>query len=664
MQIHDLIPKLLLASLLLYPIIGIGGLLVKQKARWGRWLFPVGAFLVALLGMVPICSVLITGVPIDVQFHWTLPLGSFHLGVDRLSAWFAIPVLLISALAALYGTGYMRSEEKKMGIGAHRLCFYLLAGGMLLVLLARDGILFLIAWEVMSMAAFFLVMFDHTKKSVRRAGWIYLAATHLGAAFLFALFILMMTTTGSTDLSASHFSQAPFAGIAFIFALIGFGSKAGFFGLHVWLPEAHPAAPSHVSGLMSGVMIKMGIYGILRILILYSTWQAWWGWVLIAIGITSGLGGILFALVQNDIKRILAYSSVENIGIITLGIGVGVLGVTEDLPLVALFGFSGALLHVLNHAFFKTALFMGAGSVVHSCGTRQIEQMGGLAKKMPITATLSTLAAIAICGLPPLNGFVSEFLIYSSAAQGLLHSDTATPIFFSALVIAVLAAIGGLAVFCFAKIIGIAFLGEPRSDRAVHAHEVEPVMNISLFVLVASCIGLGLFSFLLVPILGNIVGDLTGGTVSDPASMLHSILFPVALMGMGLVALLGAGVLLRHLFLQGKSISVMPTWGCGYTKPSVRMQYTGSSFVQPLQSAFEPLLKTKVESTLPEGLFPKPSKLETKTPDPVMEKGYEPLFQKAAALFGRLRAIQNGRIQLYVAYIAIALLAVLVWSLL
>ena len=583
--------------------------------------------------------------------------------MDRLSAWFAIPVFFVSAFAALYGTGYMRSQETR-GIGIHRLSFYLLSGGMLLVILAQDGILFLIAWEIMSMAAFFLVMFDHTEKSVRRAGWIYLAATHLGTAFLFALFILMMTTTGSTDFGVSHSSHLPFTGVAFLLAIIGFGSKAGFFGLHVWLPEAHPAAPSHVSGLMSGVMIKMGIYGLLRILVFYSDWQAWWGWLLIAIGITSGLGGILFALLQHDLKRILAYSSVENIGIIALGMGMGVLGVTEHLPLVALFGFSGALLHVLNHALFKTALFMGAGSVVHASGTRHIEQMGGLAKKMPITATLSALAAIAICGLPPLNGFVSEFLIYSSAAQGLLHGEGTPSVFFSATVIAVLASIGGLAAFCFAKVIGIVFLGEPRSSQASSVHEVEPVMNISLFVLVATCVGLGLFTFLLIPVLTNIVSDFLPETSPNPATALHSILFPIALLGIGLVILIGGIAHIRWRILRKKKRSIMPTWGCGYSAPSARMQYTGSSFVQPLQSAFEPLLKTDVKTQLPTGLFPESSTLETQTPDPVMAKGYEPLFKKAAALFGRLRAIQNGRIQLYVAYIAMVLLAVLVWSLL
>ncbi len=662
MQANLPIPWLLLAALLLYPITGIAGLLAKRKSNWGRWLFPAGAIGAAVLGMVPVCRVLATGVPIDLQLPWTLPVGSFHLGLDPLSAWFAIPVLLVSALSALYGTGYMRSSEGRSGIGLHRLCFQLLAGGMLLVLLARDGFLFLMAWEIMSMAAFFLVVFDHEEDSVRKAGWIYLAATHLGTAFLFALFILMAVTTGSTDLSPAQFAAAPFAGIAFILAIIGFGSKAGFFGLHVWLPEAHPAAPSHVSGLMSGVMIKTGIYGILRILMLYTDWQAWWGWLLLGIGIVSGLGGVLFALLQHDLKRILAYHSVENIGIIALGMGVGVLGSTEQLPLVALLGFSGALLHVLNHALFKTALFMGAGSVVHACGTRQIEQMGGLAKKMPFTAALSTVAAIAICGLPPLNGFASEFLIYSAAGQGLLHGETLTPLLFAVLSIVALAAIGGLACFCFAKVIGIVFLGEPRSTQAAQAHEVEPIMISPLFLIVAACIGLGLFSFLLVPILGNIAATLTPGRISEPSFTLIPYLVPIGVVGIGLWLLLGATVLLRRRFLRGKIKSSAPTWDCGYSQPSARMQYTGSSFVQPLQSTFEPLLKTTIEGQPPQGIFPEPTELETETPDPVMARGYEPLFRRAADLFGRFRAIQNGRVQLYVAYIAVVLLAVLLWS--
>jgi formate hydrogenlyase subunit 3/multisubunit Na+/H+ antiporter MnhD subunit len=281
--------------------------------------------------------------------------------------------------------------------------FNLLLASMLLVVTARNGVLFLVSWEIMSLSSFFLVMFEDEKPGVREAGWTYLVTTHLGTALLLAMFVLLGRNSGSLDFDALSAPEA-IAGVVFLLGLIGFGTKAGLMPLHVWLPEAHPVAPSYVSAVMSGVMIKMGIYGLLRTLTWLGEPPAWWGWTLLVLGVVSGVLGVLYALAQHDLKRLLAYHSVENIGIIAMALGVGLLGVHYRIPAMAALGFTGGLLHVVNHALFKSLLFLGAGSVLHATGVGDLDRLGGLLKRMPITGTTFLIGAAAICGLPPLNG--------------------------------------------------------------------------------------------------------------------------------------------------------------------------------------------------------------------------------------------------------------------
>ena len=294
-----------------------------------------------------------------------------------------MPLFLLSAVAAVYGSEYLQVYREQKHLGASWFFFNGLVASMTLVVIARNGILFLMAWEVMALASFFLVTFEDEQPSVRQAGWIYLVATHIGTAFLLALFILLGQERGSLDFDQFTVSAGP--GLLFLLAVIGFGTKAGFMPLHVWLPEAHPAAPTHVSALMSGVMIKTGIYGLVRVLTLLGPPPMWWGWVLCGIGLCSGILGVLFALAQPDLKRVLAYSSVENVGVITLGLGLGLIGVSVGDPSLAVLGFAGGLLHVVNHALFKGLLFLGAGAVMHGAGTRDMSQLGGLLKRMPWT---------------------------------------------------------------------------------------------------------------------------------------------------------------------------------------------------------------------------------------------------------------------------------------
>ena len=366
----------------------------------------------------------------NLRATWPVPFGEFFIELDPLTAWFLLPTLLLSALSAIYGVGYLRSWQGRRSLGPVWFFYCLLVLGMVLVLVARNAVLFLVAWELMALASFFLVTFEHERESVREAGWIYFVATHLGTAFLLAFFLLLARETGSMDFDVwaeKGIHTQGLAGILFLLAVVGFGTKAGFMPLHVWLPEAHPAAPSHVSALMSGVMIKTGIYGLLRAFTFLGMPPLWWGWVLIGIGLTSGVLGVLFALAQHDLKRLLAYHSVENIGIIALGLGVGLLGMSTGSSMLIVLGFGGALLHVVNHALFKGLLFLGAGAVLHGTGTLEIDHLGGLLKRMPWTAATFLIGAVAISGLPPLNGFVSEFLIFFGAFKGGISTAERSP---------------------------------------------------------------------------------------------------------------------------------------------------------------------------------------------------------------------------------------------
>jgi formate hydrogenlyase subunit 3/multisubunit Na+/H+ antiporter MnhD subunit len=433
---------------------------------------------------------------------------------------------------------------------------------------------------------------------------------------------------------------------------------------HVWLPEAHPAAPSHVSALMSGVMIKTGVYGLLRSLTFLGAPPLWWGWMLIGIGLSSGVLGVLFALAQHDLKRLLAYHSVENIGIIALGIGVGLLGVTTNSPALIVLGFGGGLLHVLNHALFKGLLFFGAGAVLQGTGTHEIDHLGGLLKRMPWTAATFLIGAVAISGLPPLNGFVSEFLIFLGAFQGgaMLGAASAVPLL---ALIAGLALIGGLAAACFTKAFGIVFLGEPRTEHASHTQEAGWAMRLPMLLLAAGCALIGLFAPFVVGALQAVLENTTGLRREVVRENLAAAAGPLALVVIGTVAfllVLVALVLLRRSLLAGRRVEEGVTWGCGYAQPTARMQYTASSFVQPVTTLFRWLLGTHRRLQRPDGIMPANASLTTETPDLCHGNLYRPGFLKINWGLSKLRRLQQGPVQLYVLYIAVTLIVLLAWK--
>jgi hydrogenase-4 component B len=659
---------LLLFAMAILPLGAVVVLLSSRSDRNLSWFGAGSVMIAAVLGCIPAVQVLLGGTAVQLRFPWSMPFGEFFIELDPLSAWFLLPTLLLSALSAVYGVGYMRLWQGRRSLGPVWFFYCLLVLGMMLVLLARNAVLFLIAWELMALASFFLVMFEHERESVREAGWIYLVATHLGTAFLLAFFLLLARETGSMDFTvwaAKGVHANELAGILFLLAVVGFGTKAGFMPFHVWLPEAHPAAPSHVSAVMSGVMIKTGIYGLLRAFTFLGAPQLWWGWGLIGIGLTSGVLGVLFALAQHDLKRLLAYHSVENIGIITLGLGVGLLGMSAGLPVLIVLGFGGALLHVVNHALFKGLLFLGAGAVLHGTGTREIDHLGGLLKRMPWTAVTFLIGAVAISGLPPLNGFVSEFLIFLGAFKGGVSTVGAIAVPLLAL-IAGLALIGGLAVACFTKAFGVVFLGEPRSERVSHAHEVDWTMRLPMLILAAGCVLIGLFAPVVVGSLKTVLKDVTGLQPEVVTENLATAINPLSFIVIGAVAflmLLALLVSLRRYLLTGRRVEESTTWGCGYAQPTTRMQYTASSFAQPLTDLFRPLLGTRKKIVPPRGFFPVEASLKTVTPDASREEMYRPMFGRINEWLSRLRWLQHGKVQLYVLYIAVTLIVLLVWEL-
>ncbi|MFA5291889.1 MAG: proton-conducting transporter membrane subunit [Phycisphaerae bacterium] len=635
----------------------------KSSTRFGA----VGVILGSVISIVPAIKVLCSGNAISLKVPWQVPYGSFYVELDSISALFLIPVLLICSIAAVYGCGYMLAYKNRR-LGIPTFFFNILAASMAMVVMARNSILFLAAWEVMSLTSYFLVTFDDEHESVRQAGWIYLVATHIGTAFLLAFFIVLGKYSGSLDFDSSSMLKtiAPAASSGlFLLALVGFGTKAGIMPLHVWLPEAHPAAPSHVSAVMSGVMIKMGIYGIIRTLSILPNIELWWGWLLIGLGIVSGLLGILFALAQHDIKRMLAYSSVENIGIILIGLGQGLVGIASGLEILVVFGFAGALLHIINHSIFKSLLFMGAGSILHSTGTRYMDLLGGLIKRMPQTAAAFVIGAIAICGLPPLNGFIGEFLLYYGSFSAAL-SDGVRLVVPTAGAIAALAVIGGFALAAFTKVFGIVFLGQPRTSQAANAHKANAEMQIAMWIAAGLCVIIGLAAPLILPAIipvisqiAPVVSETTAAYISQANKMLLTIV-AASIVFMILAAVL---VMFRYRLLRNKTAAQSPTWDCGYAAPTPRMQYTSSSFSQPIVDMFKSVLYSRSKTVKIKELFPEQAQFESHTPDVSSEYLYRPIFERVDWVISKMRWVQYGVVQMYVLYIAITLIILLVWKL-
>jgi hydrogenase-4 component B len=594
--------------------------------------------------------------------------SSFILSIDRLSAFFILVVNLNVLIGFLYARGYLKpyyTSKNPLRFSIHYLSYLWLYFSMILVVMIRDGLSFLIMWEIMALSSFLLVIFDAEERSIMKTGINYLIQMHVGMFFILIAFLIVSKGTGqmSFDALRSYFSSHSNL-LLFILFFTGFGIKAGFIPLHTWLPQAHPAAPSHVSGVMSGVMIKMGIYGILRVLISVQSDLFLIGIIILIISLISGLLGVMMAIMQHDLKKLLAYHSIENIGIIGIGIGLGVIGLATNNAALSLLGFSGGLLHVLNHSLFKSLLFFNAGSVYQSSHTRNIEQLGGLMKKMPYTAVFFLIGSLAICGLPPFNGFISEYLIY----LGMFKTLSAANLYQSIIVmisLTGLAFIGGMAVFCFTKAFGIVFLGEPRSKEAANAVEVQKCMIYPQYITIAFIVLIGLASAYFVKPVFSMVSqefNITGVTITESIAVKN--LTQISIIGGILILAITALLVYRHFHLKTKRIESGPTWGCGYTATTSRHQYTATSYADNFISLANPVLGTKkiVTDIGKDDIFPGKRKFETHSHD--FFKKY--IIDKPVNLFldllKKIAIMQTGQIQHYILYLFIYMLILFLLS--
>ena len=650
----------LLIAATLMALSGVPGLVLHNPVlsqRIATFLFIIAA----LLGESAVVA-LLSGYPgVVYQIDWPLPFGQVLISVDHLSTLFLLPLFLVSGCVSVYSLAYWPAKEKS---NAGKLTFFmgLFAASMVMVLMARHGVLFLVAWEVMALSGYFLLTTEQRNSDVQRVGIIYLIATHTGTMALFVTFSLLCGANGTFLFPAFHsLSQTlPVASVVILTALFGFGGKAGLMPLHFWLPGAHANAPSHVSAMMSGLMLKMGVYGILRTLSFFDGFPVWLGWVIILLGAWSAINGITLAAGQRDLKRLLACSSIENIGIIFIGIGLALVGLQMQTPYLVVCGLFGAFIHIINHALFKSLLFLGSGVLIHAAGTREIDLMGGLARRMPITSPLFLIGSLAICGLPPLNGFVGELFLY----VGAITDGIVAPMPVAALVAPVLALVGGLAVITFVKLYGIIFLGTPRSDSATHAHEAPTTMTGPMILLAIACLAAGMAPLLLVNVVtpvvayyGNlappVIAKITGQVPLMPLTIANILLIT-------LIMLIGTLYLRR---LRRLPRSQGSTWGCGFLEPTARMQYTGTSFSEMVVNLLEAIVAPKRRRPeLAAFIPPVGSRFDYTITETVLDRILTPIFEWTGLAFSYLRRVQHGQINIYVLYIFATLFVLMFWK--
>lgn len=598
----------------------------------------------------------LTGNPIDVIFAGPPLFGNIPLRIDALSAWFILIINFTCLNGALFGIGYMKVyNEQKASLSLHWMMFLLFHSSMLWVCMLQNGLAFLIAWELMSFSSLLLVIFEHQKRDTLKAGINYMIQMHIGVAFLTIAFIWIYFSEGSFDFHAAgnFFNSNPNVWLFLLF-FIGFGIKAGFIPLHSWLPHAHPAAPSHISGVMSGVIVKLGIYGIIRFALMLKTDLILIGEALLVLSILTGIFGILNSAVHRDFKKMLAYCTIENIGIIGVGIGLMLIGMGINNPALLVLGLSGALLHTLNHSLFKSLLFFSAGAVYQQTHTRDMERLGGLIHKMPQTAVLFLIGALAIGGLPPLNGFVSEFIIYIGFleginAMGLVHSTLMI------LSMAGLAIIGGLSLLTFTKSFGVIFLGNPREQLHHVPAEVSLLMRIPQYLIIGVMFSIGLFpQFYFSSVLQLISSIIPSAELPDQSAFESTIalISETGKYSLMFLLLLGIVFFTRTYLLRTRPIRISTTWGCGYVAPYSKMQYTGKSFSKTLGKLLNLIVleKKKYTEITSTEIFPESRKHSSHFMD-FFEDNF--LFRiKDRLLFGMnyFQFIQNGKIQMYVLY--------------
>src|ERR1051326_1223403 len=616
-----------------------------------------------------------------------IPYVRLAVRLDALGSFFLLIVSLLAMGLSLYSFGYVRSFycRKNVGILVAFYCALLMA--TTLVFTAGNAFFFLIAWEIMALTAYCLVSFEHEKAETRNGGVLYFVMSHIGTGCLILGFLLLFQQSLLLAPNAGNYDFESFRGLgknmppgsrnaAFLLFLIGFGVKAGIVPLHIWLPAAHPVAPSNISALLSGVLIKTGIYGLTRVLFDFlGTPPNWWGVTVLTIGTVSALLGVLYALMEHDLKRLLAYHSIENIGIILMGLGASLMFLHTAHPVLAALALIAGLYHTMNHAIFKASLFLGAGAVMHATHTRNMEEMGGLIKRMPKTAFCFLIGAVAISALPPLNGFVSEWLPYQSLLQGFGTTTSLVRLMFP-LGGAMLALTGALAAACFVKAFGITFLAQPRSESAARAQEASATMIAGMGLLTAACVFLGLFPTLFLTLFDPITNQLMGQELSSSLTLANGLVLAstgphggtvstlgLVLMGLCLIPLpLG----LWLIFGRHTQVHIGPTWDCGLQGLTPQMEYTATGFSKPIRMIFKALFRPRREVQREydySPYFAKTLRFESHIEEAFVTRLYRPLNRMILRFSRRMRALQAGSIQAYLIYIFITLLLLLMFAL-
>ncbi len=645
---------LLLVAIVATAFSGVPAAFGRRDSRAGERIAVALIAFGSAAGLAAALHVAISGRPESWSFPWHVPGGELALRLDALAAIFLVQIFAIVPLTAIYGLDYWPQRSHPANGRKLRLFYGVLTASMAVLVVAHNSILFLLGWEGMAVAAFLVVTTDDADPAVREAGFVYLVATRVGTLCLFAMFALLAHATGNWAFDVTRPIDGGTANAVFVLGCIGCMLKAGAMPMHVWLPGAHANSPSHVSAVMSGVLIKMGIYGLVRITSFFAHPPASWGIALFGVGALSGIFGVAFALGQHDLKRLLAYHSVENIGIILIGLGLAVVGRASGQPVLVALGLAGALLHVWNHGLFKALLFLSAGSVVHSTHTREIDALGGLAKTMPRTALAFLVGSVAICGLPPFNGFVSELFIYLGLFRASLADDQAASVI-GAFGVPALALIGALALACFAKVFSAVFLGAPRSERAHRAKDARPSMTAPMTALSAACVFIGIAPLAVTPLLEHATAawarDMSVGSLDSLA--------PVRALSATSAALVVIAAACAWLFRR-RLAPVGPTWDCGYAAPSARMQYTSSSFAGMLVGLFAWALRPRVTPVRLATLFPSPASFHSEVPDTVLDRFIFPATRVVARALVWFRWIQQGSIQVYLLYVLATLLLTVV----
>jgi hydrogenase-4 component B len=605
-----------------------------------------------------------------IEFH--LSGGSFFgdiaLRIDALSAWFILIINFTSVTGALYGAGYLKgSAVQPQLITFHWILYIIFQSSMLVVTMVQHSIAFIVAWELMSLSSFLLVLFDYTNPKVLKAGVNYLVQMHISVVLLTIAFIWVYFKTGTFDFAGLRTFFGNNINIwLFLIFFAGFGIKAGFIGFHTWLPQAHPAAPSHISGVMSGVIVKLGIYGIFRVISCLKADYIILGEIILTISLLTGLFGIMNAAVHRDFKKMLAYCTIENIGIIGVGIGIGLIGIGTGQGLLSFLGFGGALLHVLNHSLFKSLLFFSAGSVYRQTHTRDMDKLGGLIKNMPKTALLFLTGAIAIGGIPPLNGFISEFLIYCGILHG-INSSGISQITLMILSFAGMSLIGGISILAFTKTFGTIFLGTPRQELKHEAEEVSVLMLFPQYMIVAVMLFVAFFPIYFINLLVTILNINTFPGINFDINLLQGYLGVMKHISFASLILLAviAFVFLIRWILSGKTEEkYSSTWGCAYLASNNRMQYTGKSFSKSFGKLLNFMLieKKGYKEIIREETFPETRKYRSHYLDFFEERIINPVIYVITGFINLFQFIQNGKIQAYVIYGIVFILSIFLFT--